>query len=231
MSAARPDPRHGVFETLLAAGGRVQALDAHLERLERSVRALYGRGLRPDLRRRLLELGSDLAPGAHRIRVDAVPDGGRLDCRVTSTPAPGPPAAEPVRLEPLVIPSGLGPHKWGDRRLLGPPAADPVALIVDGDGAVLEAAWANVWLLEGDVLITPPADGRLLPGITRARLLTVAPRLGLRVREEPVTLERARSAPALMLTSSLRQAVPARLDGQPAAAIVDEIRAALADGD
>ena len=44
---------------------------------------------------------------------------------------------------------------------------------------MLEAAWGNVWLLEGDRLITPPADGRILPGVTRALLLELAPSLGL----------------------------------------------------
>ena len=47
-------------------------------------------------------------------------------------------------------------------------APTATALIVDGDEQVLEAAWANLWLIEGERLITPPADGRLLPGVTRA---------------------------------------------------------------
>ncbi len=49
-------------------------------------------------------------------------------------------------------------------------------LLVDADGTVLEAAWGNVWVLEGDALLTPPADGRILPGVTRSLLLELAPR-------------------------------------------------------
>ncbi|HEY6397797.1 MAG TPA: chorismate-binding protein, partial [Solirubrobacteraceae bacterium] len=49
----RPDPAHGVFETVLIEDGVAVLLDAHLERLAASVRALYGIELAPDTRSRL----------------------------------------------------------------------------------------------------------------------------------------------------------------------------------
>ncbi len=82
-------------------------------------------------------------------------------------------------------------------------------LLVDADGSVLEAAWGNFWLLEGDALVTPPADGRILPGVTRALLLELAPALGLHAREQPITLQRAetgRRSPS----SPRRSASPSR---------------------
>ena len=45
----RPDPRAGVFETILVVEDRPVDLDAHLRRLGASVRALYG-GEPPDVR-------------------------------------------------------------------------------------------------------------------------------------------------------------------------------------
>ena len=51
-SAERPvagDPQLGVFETLLAHDGRLQALGAHLGRLARSASELYGATLPPGL--------------------------------------------------------------------------------------------------------------------------------------------------------------------------------------
>ena len=51
---------------------------------------------------------------------------------------------------------------------------------------MLEAAYANVWIVEGEALITPPADGRILPGTTRAALLAADPA----AREEPIDLGR-----------------------------------------
>ena len=73
-----------------------------------------------------------------------------------------------------MLPGGLGRHKWRDRRLLQALAAHSpgtVPLLLDTDGQVLEAAHANVWLVVGQALITPPADGRILPGVSRTALL------------------------------------------------------------
>ncbi len=68
---------------------------------------------------------------------------------------------------------------------------------------MLEAGWANVFIVEGDRHITPPADGRLLPGVIRARLLGAA-------SEEPITLERYEAADAVYLTSAVALITPIR---------------------
>lgn len=225
----RPDPGQGVFETLLLRDLRVQALDAHLQRLERSTLALYDLSLPAATRTRITDALTRAAAGhppPQRARIDAVPRDGRLDVTLTISAVP---PRRPVALAPLVIPGGLGAHKWRDRRLVEPGDTAPVPLIVDEDGTVLEAAWANVWLLDGAVLTTPPLDGRILPGVTRARLLALAPRLGLRVRERPLTLADARAAGTLFLTSSLRLAVPASFARRPQdRPAVDRLRDALA---
>jgi len=65
---------------------------------------------------------------------------------------------------------------------------------------VLEADWANVWLVEGDAWVTPPSDGRLLPGIRRGALLETEPH----AREEPIDLARVAGADDVVLTSALR---------------------------
>jgi para-aminobenzoate synthetase / 4-amino-4-deoxychorismate lyase len=222
MSPARPDPGQGIFETLLLRDGRAPALDAHLARLQRSVRTLYGLSLPPDTAGRLTERAA-ATEGERRARVDVIPREGRLDVGITLSDVP---ARGPVTLSPLVVPGGLGAHKWRDRTLVEGDRDGATPLIVDTDGSVLEAAWANLWVLAGDTLTTPPLDGRILPGVTRARLLAVAPRLGLRVREAPIS----RAAGTLFLTSALRLAVPASLGGRPTAeqiATVDRIAAAL----
>jgi para-aminobenzoate synthetase/4-amino-4-deoxychorismate lyase len=219
-----PDRAQGVFETMLVRSGRVHALDRHLERLAHSVAALYGTRLPAGVHRRLTDEAAGLT-GEHRLRVDHVP--GR-DLALTTRPVAAGYRA-PVTLAPLVIPGGLGPHKWRDRRLLDARPADPAPLLVDADGTVLEAAWGNVWLLDGNRLTTPPADGRILPGVTRALLLERAPALGLTVREAPISLDAMRAAPVTFATSSIRLAVPATLTGAAAApaAPVDRIRTAL----
>jgi para-aminobenzoate synthetase/4-amino-4-deoxychorismate lyase len=228
----RPDRSLGVFETMLVRDGRVHAPHRHLDRLAHSVGALYGMRLPPDLRGRVHAEAAGLS-GRHRLRVDVVPGG---DVNVTTTPvAAG--SRHPVALEPFVVSGGLGPHKWRDRRLLDIASryrgaisgCEQVPLLIDSDGTVLEAAWGNFWLLDGDALSTPPADGRILPGVTRSLLLELAPSLGLDPREEPISLHRAEAASCAFATSAIRLAVPATLRGSAAApaALVHRLRAAL----
>ncbi len=86
-------------------------------------------------------------------------------------------------LVPFTLPGGLGAHKWLDRTLLDEltaearrrsGAATATPLLLDGAGDVLEAAWAAVFASEQDTLLTPRADGRILPSISRARMLAAA---------------------------------------------------------
>lgn len=217
---------------MLVRDGRVHAQQRHLDRLAHSIGALYGRRLPANIARRLHDAAGALT-GEHRLRIDVVP---RADAEISTAAVPAG-YRRPVTLEPLVVPGGLGPHKWRDRSLLDIASRyrgtisghDPTPLLVDSDGTVLEAGWGNVWLLEGDTLVTPPADGRILPGVTRALLLELAPSLGLRARQEPISLHRALRAPLTFATSAIRLAVPATLSGAaaPPGAAVDRIRAAL----
>jgi len=199
----RPDPARGVFETLRVGGGVAQRLPEHLGRL-RAGAAACAAVVPDDLRSRVVSMARDLGEG--RLRVDLGADGATA---ISTGPLPA--AGGSVRLAACVLPGGLGAHKWADRRLLDglARALGAVPLLVDADGAVLEAAWASVWVQEGARLATPPADGRLLPGVTRAALVAEDPRCV----EEPVSLERLRRADALWVSSALRGLVPAHLTG------------------
>jgi para-aminobenzoate synthetase / 4-amino-4-deoxychorismate lyase len=217
--ADRPDPALGVFTTMLASAGRVLDLDSHLARLNASVRALYGAGLSAELEGAVLELAGAHPQARLRVRVRPGP-GPELQTEMDAAPLAfqppdGTPA--PVVLAPALLPGGLGEHKWIDRRLLGrlEEWLGAVPLLVDLDGQVLEAAWANVWIVEGDRLITPPLDGRQLPGSVRARILSSPPE-GLVVREEAIALERLAAADELLLSSSVGRLTPAALTGREA---------------
>jgi para-aminobenzoate synthetase / 4-amino-4-deoxychorismate lyase len=209
---------------MLVRGGRVHAAARHLERLQHSVAALYGARLPRDLATRIRTQAAPLR-GEHRLRVDII--AGQQPAVSTQPVAHA--YRRPVTLEPLIVPGGLGPHKWRDRRLLDTRPIEPAPLLLDADHTVLEAAWGNFWLLEDERLITPPADGRILPGVTRALLLERAASLGLHVLEEPISLERARAAQITFATSAIRLAVPAAISGSsaPPAAPVHRIRALL----
>jgi para-aminobenzoate synthetase/4-amino-4-deoxychorismate lyase len=180
----RPDPARGVFETILAVDGEPVLLDEHLARLRVSVAELYA----VELPRVELPLPR---PGAWRIRVVFRPETGGVS--VATEPATFPTTTLQPRM--LVLPGGLGAHKWVDRALVA--GVEP--LIVDLSGEVLESGSGNVFIAEGDTLVTPPADGRILPGVTRAELIESAD-----VLVEPIGLERLAAADEVFVTSSIR---------------------------
>jgi para-aminobenzoate synthetase/4-amino-4-deoxychorismate lyase len=207
----RPDHSAGVFDTMLVEDGRPVAPELHLRRLAASVSEVYGATLPRTLAAGVQAAAAEASSpdGRARLRIDVDADGG---VRITLSPA-GPPRLEAAVLEPYALPGGLGAHKWRDRRLLDALAAlrpGTVPLLVDTDGLVLEAAYANVWIVDGDDLLTPPADGRILPGTVRATLLASEPG----AREEPIELERLASAESIFLTSSISARWPARLRRQ-----------------
>ena len=200
---SRPDPEHGVFSTMLVRDGMVQELASHVTRLQASVRGLYDGSLPDDLESRLRRAAEPHALA--RLRVDVESSGA-----ITVEARPLPDESEPplVHLAPVTLPGGLGPHKWRDRRLLEALAKrlDAVPLLVDLDGEVLEAAHANLWIVDAGELITPPLDGRMLPGTARAALLAEP-----EAREERITLGRLAAADEVLLSSSIRGLHPAVL--------------------
>jgi para-aminobenzoate synthetase / 4-amino-4-deoxychorismate lyase len=190
----RPDPAAGLLETIAVRDGEPAGAAAHLARLAASARELYG--IEPPA----VVLPPTPPEGRLRVRLEA-------DGSVAVEAIAEPVAATEIALEPRALAGGLGPHKWLDR------PQEQSWLVVDLDGSVLEAAWANVWILAPDgALVTPPADGRILPGITRARLLA-APHL--KTREQPIPMTALERAAAVVLTSSIRLATPAGLGGPP----------------
>ena len=224
----------GVFETLLVRDGGVQALGAHLARLRRSTSTLYALQPPQDLETRIRDCAIALGAGEHRLRVDFRPVNDAVDVAFQTGPLAPRPSL--FRLRPLAHAGGYGEHKLTGRGpLAGTSSASggPVALLVDDDpdATVLEAAWANVWLLDEDRLITPSLDGRILPGVTRARVVGLAGSLGLSVQERPISLAQARVG-QLMLTSSLQLAAVATFEDGPepdqaAVATIGRIRRTL----
>lgn len=195
-------------------------MQAHLARAQRSVEALYGAELPAaaaaaiDTEAAALELG--------RLRIDFVPRDGALAIATTTASVerdmvlPGWERA--LRLRPLPLPGGLGEHKWVDRELVTTAErADPgaVALIVDGDEA-LEGSRGNVFAVCGGAVLTPAADGRILPGVARARVIEIAVAAGVEVREQPLRLADLESADEAFLTGSVRGIEPVRAVGEHA---------------
>jgi para-aminobenzoate synthetase / 4-amino-4-deoxychorismate lyase len=209
-----------VFTSLRVTEGACRDLDAHLARLDASTRELFGKPL-PDGVRGRVAAGLAGRPSG-RLRVTVCPFGGPL--RVTVEIVPEGPAAQTAVLRPVVVPGGLGAHKWHDRRLLAALgeqsrlAPGEHLLIQDSSGDVLETDRASVFAVIRGVLHTPPADGRLLPGVTRAAVLGLARDAGIQVAEEPMSIGRLRRASEVFVTNSVHGVVPARFQAGPEAA-------------
>jgi para-aminobenzoate synthetase / 4-amino-4-deoxychorismate lyase len=226
-AAPHCDPERGVFETLLVVDGRPVELDAHLARLAGSLEALFGSALPKGAHRVALEGAGGLERG--RLRLVAAPGEGDIDLSLSAEdldPALAFPAREgSVKLRSLTVEGGFGAHKWVDRGLLEraeaalPAAAAP--LLLDTDGSVLETSRANVFAVRDGALLTPPLDGRIVPGVTRARVLDLARAAGRETREERLTVADLLAADEVFLTNSIRGVEPVhsldrdvpRLDG------------------
>lgn len=237
----RPDPARGVLSTLLVADGAPVEPEAHLARLRASVRELYGAELPESAAELVAQHARGLALG--RLRLTAVParEPGAPP-RLEATAQPVDPAlvlpgwAYALDLRTVAADGWRGAHKWADRRpleRLDAHVAPASALLVDAAAGVLETTRANVFALGADgVLRTPPADGSILPGITRARAIALARELGVPVREERLAPADLRAATAVFATGSVRGIEPVRtLDGialgrgcEPTAALAAALR-------
>jgi branched-chain amino acid aminotransferase len=90
------------------------------------------------------------------------------------------------------------------------------ALMLNTSGHVASATVANIFMLQGDELVTPSLDQGILPGITRRTLLDHAKKLGLKPVERAVPLEDLVRADAVFLCNSLRFIRPVTtLNGEP----------------
>jgi branched-subunit amino acid aminotransferase/4-amino-4-deoxychorismate lyase len=226
------DPGRGVFETMLVIAGRPVEIDAHLGRLGTSVETLYGRPLPGQARRLVLARAAQIEHG--KLRLTVVPPQGRLakeieepaeasgdlalevEAEEVDVAAVFPGADRGAALRSAVVAGGLGEHKWIDRDLLDRAAASApgeLPLLLDADGAVLEASRASVFVVRGERLLTPPTDGRILPSIARQQVIEVASAGGIETDEKRLTLADL-LAGEVFLTGSVRGVEPARaLDG------------------
>lgn len=212
------DPGRGVFETMLVIAGRAVELDAHVGRLTTSVEALYGSALPGNARTLVVDRAGGIKCGKLRLTVTPGRSELRLDLSAGEID-PGSVFPVPNRgasLRSCVVPGGLGEHKWADRDLLDRiTASSPgeLPLLIDTGGEVLEASRASVFAIDGERLVTPPTDGRILPSIARQQAIEAASAAGIETREEHLTVDDLRAG-EVFLTGSVRGVEPVRsLDG------------------
>ena len=226
----------GVFETMKLVDGRVFAWDRHLARLRRSARIL-GIAVPPDEALtaavlRVARANAETVGGFGRLRVTVTSGAGPLGSeRLTAAPtlvvaaAPQPPwpataqvaiASWPRNAEHPLI--GCKTTSYAENVLALEHAhrtGASEALFFNHHGLLTEGTGSNVFIVEGDRVITPPLTDGLLAGVTRELVLECAD-TRLSIVEESVTRERLRDATEVFITSSTRdvQAVSAVDDRQ-----------------
>ena len=209
----------GVFEVVRVYDGVPFALDAHLERMERSAA-----NLRLDLPAAALLHDEALALLAERgasfdgvLRFVVTRGGHRL---LLTEPLPAQSTAESITLgvvtfSPTRVLDGIKSLSYGGNMLASRLARErgfDEALLVTPHGRVLEAPTSSIfWVDQRGTVCTPPLDEHILASITRDRVLKL-----LDVDERPATLDDVQGAGEAFLASTTRevQAVSAIEDAE-----------------
>lgn len=207
----------GLFETLLAEGGVLRHVDAHLARMRAGAAVLGLPAPDEDKARRLMAeaLAGETAPRA-AVRLTYTAGGGgrgldrpeRLQPLLVATAAPSPKPETPARLVTASVrrndhspASRLKTLSYLDNVLARAEARDAgadEALVLNTAGEIACAAAANIFWVSGGRLFTPALDCGVLAGTMRARVLATADVQEVRAGPEALV-----SAEAIFLTSSL----------------------------
>ncbi len=220
-----------LFETLLARRGRIAFLDAHVVRLAAGANIL---GIPMPIPTGLLAVACEMLLDANgltetprvalRITLSrgpgprglVPPENPRPTLLITAVESP-PPAGSLTAIVATPRRNALSPVS----RLKATPYLDNVlareearargadeALMLDTSGYLSCASVANVFLWEDGRLVTPAEDCGILPGVTRAAVIELAPRLGIEIVEDMIMPQRLARAEGIFLTNSLMGIVP-----------------------
>src|SRR5688572_5811367 len=228
-----------IYETMRTYGGQPFLFSRHFDRLERSARAIFLTlpWDREKTKTEVLKTIAAAGAGEHRIRItitrgvgDVSPDPESCDAPnaiIFATPFTAPPSSVYSDGVAVVVSSfyrsrQLGDAKTGNllRSVLALREAKAAgafeAITLTADGKISDGITSNLWLVQGNRLLTPSIDSGILEGITRAVVLDLAHRAGLEIVEDLLDLSEADKSSELFLTSSTRGIVPiVRVAGKP----------------
>ncbi len=220
----------GLFETMRASNGVIFRLDAHLERLCIGAR-LLGIPLPPALRDHVATAArSALAAGYEHASIRLTVSRGPAPPGLAPPPHPAPtlalaiaPFTPPHAPRPIVammanarrneyaLTAGVKTLAYTESVVALAQAkasgADD-AIFLDTAGHVSEATASNIFALVDGTLVTPPLACGVLPGITRATVLALAPTLGIAAVERELAEPELAAASEIFLTSSIREIAP-----------------------
>ncbi|MEJ6743826.1 MAG: D-amino acid aminotransferase [Porticoccaceae bacterium] len=90
-------------------------------------------------------------------------------------------------------------------------------ILYNSNNELTEASACNAFIVKDGVVITPPLDNQLLPGITRHIVLDILRKDGaIKVEERVVTMDEVNNADEVWITSSSKEIAPVtQIDGVP----------------
>ena len=90
-------------------------------------------------------------------------------------------------------------------------------ILYNSNNELTEASACNAFIVKDGVVITPPLDSQLLPGITRHIVLDILRKDGaIKVEERVVTMDEVNNADEVWITSSSKEIAPVtQIDGVP----------------
>jgi branched-chain amino acid aminotransferase len=86
--------------------------------------------------------------------------------------------------------------------------AEGIAL--DDRGYVSEGSGENIFLVTGDIVLTPPLSSSILPGITRDSIIQICQELGISVKERTIQRAALYVADELFFTGTAAEVTPIR---------------------
>ena len=233
----------GVYEVTRVVRGQLFALDRHMQRLDRGLRALelgwpvgFGAAELTAVSERLLR-DNQLVDGEAMVYVQITRGGDGIQRQHAFPPAGTPPTVfvsasrftspDEQRARgaaAITVPDvrwsrcdlktiQLLPNLLAKQRAAAAGAYDAIQL---RDGVVTEGAHTNVFTVMDGGLRTHPAGPHILSGITREIVIEIAGELGVRVREEPVRAAELPRAREVFFTGTTTDVMPVvQLDGKP----------------
>ncbi len=230
------------FETLKSYHGKVFALKAHLDRLERSARHLHMPlpVTRHTLAQWMIRAAKSFPEQNARIRIMVTRGQGPISLDLSSCSK----SIVLVIAEPLlesyergqtrgistIISTVRKPHaatldpqiKSGNYLTgvlalhEGSLAGVPEVILLNLQGYVAEGSTSNVFMIKNRVLITPALHSGILDGITRHIVLKIAPTVGLKTLERLVKPKELFKADEVFFTGTVREIVPVlRINQKP----------------
>ncbi len=229
----------GLYEVWGVRHGKLQDHSAHMQRLERSMKAMdipmihslasLDIVLREVIRRNrvkngmvYLQITRGVAPRDHAWKPEMFPSI-VVTAKHINYQAAGEAAKIGIQVKTMddlrwkccdIKSTSLLPNVLAKQRARAAGAYE--AWLLDPQGNITEGSSTNAWIVRDQVLITRPLGRDILSGVTRLSLIKIAKSLQLKVEERPFSLKEAQQADEAFITAATTLVMPViGIDGQP----------------